>query len=99
MNYGGFWIRFLAYLVDSLIVVIGFAGLVALLGLMGLELYGQELFLFVASLFYWAGMHSSARQATFGKSLLGLKVRGPDGERLSFGRALEREVAKVISAM
>ena len=32
MNYGGFWIRFLAYLVDSLIVTIGFIAIMMLPG-------------------------------------------------------------------
>jgi uncharacterized RDD family membrane protein YckC len=99
MNYGGFWIRFLAYLVDSLIVTVGFVGIMLLLGAMGLELAGAEIIFVVFSILYWALMQSSPRQATIGKQLCGLKVGGPNGERLSVARALGREVAKIISSL
>ena len=99
MNYGGFWIRFLAYLVDSLIVTVGFVGIMLLLGAMGLELAGAEIIFLVLSILYWALMHSSPRQATIGKELCGLKVGGPNGERLSLPRALGREAAKIISSL
>jgi uncharacterized RDD family membrane protein YckC len=99
MNYGGFWIRFLAYLVDSLIVTVGFVGIMLLLGAMGLELAGAEIIFVVISVLYWALMQSSPRQATIGKQLCGLKVGGPNGERLSAPRALGREAAKIISSL
>ena len=99
MNYGGFWIRFVAYLVDSLIVTIGFVGVMLLIGAMGLELAGAEVIFLVFAILYWALMHSSKRQATIGKSLCGLKVGGPNGERISVGRALGREAAKIISSL
>src|SRR5512134_1850187 len=99
MNYGGFWIRFLAYLVDSLIVTVGFVGLMLLLGAMGLELAGAEIIFLVLGILYWALMHSSKQQATIGKALCGLKVGGPNGERISVGRSLAREAAKIISSL
>src|SRR5215210_3420678 len=99
MNYGGFWIRFLAYIVDSLIVTIGFIGIMLLVSVMGLELAGAEIIFLVLSILYWALMQSSKRQATIGKSLCGLKVGGPNGERISVGRALGREAAKIISTL
>jgi uncharacterized RDD family membrane protein YckC len=99
MNYGGFWIRFLAYLVDSLIVTVGFVGIMLLLGAMGLELAGAEIIFLVFSILYWALMQSSPRQATLGKELCGLKVGGPNGERMSLPRALGREAAKIISSL
>ena len=99
MNYGGFWIRFVAYLVDSLIVTIGFVGVMLLISAMGLELAGAEIIFLVLAILYWALMQSSKRQATIGKSLCGLKVGGPNGERISVGRALGREAAKIISSL
>jgi uncharacterized RDD family membrane protein YckC len=99
MDYGGFWIRFLAYLVDSLIVVIAFVVINALLALMGLELAGGQIVLLVLGILYYAFMQASPRQATLGKALVGLKVGGMDGERIGFGRALAREVAKILSAL
>jgi uncharacterized RDD family membrane protein YckC len=98
-NYGGFWIRLLAYVVDGLIVGIGFFLIVMLLSVMGLELIAPELILFVVGLLYFAFMQASPRQATYGKSLVGLKVTGYGGERISFARALAREVAKILSSL
>lgn len=99
MNYSGFWIRFLAYLVDSFIVTVGFAGIMLLLSAMGLELAGAEIIFLVLGILYWALMQSSKQQATLGKALCGLKVGGPNGERISVQRALGREAAKIISSL
>ncbi len=70
-----------------------------LLAAMGLELAGAEIIFLVFAILYCALMHSSERQATIGKSLCGLKVAGPDGERISVARALGREAAKIISSL
>ena len=40
---------------------------------------------------------SSEWQATIGKRVCGIKVIGPDGERISFLRALARSLAKILS--
>ena len=97
--YGGFWIRFLAYIVDSLIVFIGCVVIAAAAALAG-EIASAigSLVLLVGPFLYFAGMQASARQATFGKALLGLKVAGAGGDRISFLRSLGRELAKLISA-
>ena len=99
MNYGGFWIRFVAYVIDSAIVTIAFVGIMFLLGMMGLELAGAQIIFLVLGILYWALMQSSKRQATLGKALCGLKVGGPNGERISVARALGREAAKIISSL
>jgi len=99
MNYGGFWIRLVAYIIDSAIVVIAFVAIMMLLAVMGLELAGAQFIFVVLAILYFALMQSSKRQATLGKALCGLKVGGPNGERISVGRALGREAAKIISAL
>jgi uncharacterized RDD family membrane protein YckC len=99
MNYGGFWIRLVAYIIDSAIVTIAFIAIMLLLGVMGLELAGAQFIFVVLAILYFALMQSSKRQATLGKALCGLKVGGPNGERISVGRALGREAAKIISAL
>lgn len=48
---------------------------------------------------YFAGMESSERQATFGKSLTSLKVTDLDGRRITFKRATGRFFAKLITGM
>ena len=98
--YGGFWIRFLAYLVDSVIlfcalILLGVA--FAFLGPIGAWL--MTLTGLVAPLLYWGWMQASARQATFGKALLGMKVTDASGNRMSLLRSLGRELAKWLSAI
>ena len=48
---------------------------------------------------YFAGMESSERQATFGKSVMSLRVTNSEGQRLSFGHATGRFFAKIVSGM
>jgi len=48
---------------------------------------------------YFAGMESSDRQATFGKSVMSLRVSNYDGQRISFGHATGRFFAKIVSGM
>jgi uncharacterized RDD family membrane protein YckC len=50
------------------------------------------------ALLYLAIMESSDRQASFGKLAMGLKVTDVHGERISFWRAIGRELAKIISS-
>ena len=50
------------------------------------------------ALLYLAIMESSDRQATFGKIAMGLKVTDVHGGRISFWRAIGRELAKIISS-
>jgi uncharacterized RDD family membrane protein YckC len=122
--YAGFWVRFVAYLVDSLIlgipftialfVVFMFAGVGAMMrrntpvdtsevaahfAPLFATMIPVMLFLVLVSWLYYAGMESSARQATLGKSVMSLRVTNGDGQRLSFGHASGRFFAKIISGM
>lgn len=94
MDYAGFWNRAVAILIDGV--------LLAIVGLITNILLNENAAGFVGFLvgwFYFAGMESSARQATFGKSAMGLVVTGIDGNRISFLRATGRYFAKWISAV
>jgi serine/threonine protein kinase len=53
---------------------------------------------FVMSWLYYATMESSRKQATVGKIVLGIKVTGISGQRISFGRASGRFVGKILSS-
>jgi uncharacterized RDD family membrane protein YckC len=131
-HYGGFWIRFVAYFVDSLIIGIpmlviiliavfafgAFGGLSALKNLpanpdpdqiqqqlvpMIGALIGAYAILIASSIvigwLYFALMESSARQATFGKAMLNLKVTDANGNRLSFGHASGRFFSKIVTGL
>lgn len=112
--YGGFWIRVGAYLIDAILLAIAGAVVGGILGVgIGLtELSGQQsadpshlglqLLSFVINLsmgwLYSALMESSANQATLGKMALGLVVTDQMGNRIGFGRATGRYLAKFVSA-
>ncbi len=114
-RYGGFWIRFVAALIDGVlvgIVVLPFRLMIGLfIGAAGMAVsmpgIGVHIVKFIVGgafslCGYWiyeAAMESSAKQATVGKMVLGLKVTDLEGHRISFARATGRHFAKLISAM
>jgi len=75
MNYGGFWIRLVAYVIDSAIVTIGFVAIMFLLGMMGLELAGAQIIFLVLGILYWALMRVDVKDAS-GKVVKG-ELRRP----------------------
>jgi uncharacterized RDD family membrane protein YckC len=107
-GYAGFWRRFLAYIIDSIILF----AVLSLFGVSGwpgdaemkkiiegtaqfnMNAYAITL---VAWWIYGAVLESSPWQATLGKMALGISVADSEGRRLSFGRALARNVAKLVS--
>jgi uncharacterized RDD family membrane protein YckC len=63
-------------------------------------MFWLAILLFVgAQWLYFAGMESSERQATFGKSAMSLRVTNSEGRRLSFGHATGRFFAKIVSGL
>ena len=115
MRYAGFWIRFVAAIIDGLalgIVVWPVSMILALMiGVAGgrVDMPGVGIHLVrgivVWSLFifagwiYEAGMESSSKQATLGKMALGLKVTDEYGNRITFARASARFFSKLLSRM
>jgi uncharacterized RDD family membrane protein YckC len=123
VRYAGFWLRFVAHLIDHIILGIPFFLIVMvpifLFG--GLHLLARRgaagppdpafvaaiflRFFFLIVLFvvvqwlYFAGMESSAREATFGKAAMSLRVTGLTGQHLSFGHATGRFFAKIITGL
>jgi uncharacterized RDD family membrane protein YckC len=114
-HYAGFWIRFVAVMIDALalgIVVWPISGILALMiGAAGNQVnmpgIGIHLVrgIVIWSLFifagwiYEAGLESSSKQATLGKMALGLKVTDEKGQRISFARASGRFFSKLLSRM
>jgi uncharacterized RDD family membrane protein YckC len=94
MMYAGFWKRAAALLIDSIIV-----GIIVGLGNLILAEWLASLVGLVAGWLYWAGMESSASQATFGKQALKIYVTDINGQRISFMRATGRYFGKILSAL
>ncbi len=110
MNNAGFWKRFVAVMIDAIIL-----GLLTFLLMMGVGMviggmmHDPEL-MFKFSQFgmlmdvimfwlYFALQESSPLQATLGKRLLGIYVTDGDGERLTFVRATIRYFSKYLSSI
>ena len=74
---------------ETIAVLMQFYGGMFLLQLLGV----------VAFWLYYALMESSSRQATLGKMVMGLKVVGEQGQRITFWHATGRTFAKIVSAM
>jgi uncharacterized RDD family membrane protein YckC len=124
-EYAGFWIRFIAYIIDSFIIgFLEFLIVLPLLGLFGVKVFelstirelenadpdllipviasaitGLSLTVLLITWFYYALLHSGARQATVGKMTLGLKVTDINGDRLTFARASLRYFSKILSGL
>ena len=71
----------------------------ALLGPLFLMFWLAFLIALVIQWLYFAGMESSARQATIGKSVMSLRVTNYEGQRISFGHATGRFFAKLVSGL
>jgi uncharacterized RDD family membrane protein YckC len=80
LNYAGFWIRFGAYLIDAVLIwIVNF--IVSYIFFGGYSFLepnpAMSVFQIVLGIGYFTAMESSARQATFGKMAVGVKVGDP----------------------
>ena len=94
MAYAGFWRRFLAALIDGILL-----GIVGGILTSQMDQTASGSISTIIGWLYYAGMESSSRQATLGKSLLGMTVTDLRGQRISFLRATGRYFAKFLSAL
>lgn len=103
--YGGFARRFLAMMLDSLILwVISVVLFVLLAVVVGMSAQGRPQYflwaypaMFLISLLYSSVQESSSYQATFGKRALGIKVTDLDGKPIGWGRAVGRWFGRLLS--
>jgi uncharacterized RDD family membrane protein YckC len=109
VQYGGFWIRFVAAFIDGIILLVPQLILGFVLGMLLGSSGGSEsaaaagglaqLLGIVIGWLYYAKLESSEKQATFGKRAVSLKVCDENGQRITFARATGRHFAKIISGM
>jgi uncharacterized RDD family membrane protein YckC len=110
--YAGFWIRFLAYLIDTVIMIAIFCPLGAIFGVLVLVAGADEnsapmavgnilinIVSVVAGWLYFSLLESSSWQGTIGKKLLRLTVTDLDGNRIGFGKATGRYFGKLLSSL
>jgi uncharacterized RDD family membrane protein YckC len=92
-QYGGFWKRVVAWLIDT-VVVSAATGIV-----IATTLGAGVVAVFFGHWLYEAFMVSSSWQATLGKRAMSLTVTDLQGRQVSFGRATGRYFAKWVSAL
>lgn len=94
IEYAGFWIRFMALFIDSLVLLIPNRILDgAFTDQQSLILSG------IMSWLYFSLMESSEGRGTLGKRAFGIVVTGVSGTRISFLRATMRYLGKMLSAI
>ena len=89
-RYGGFWIRLVALLIDSVVIGIAFY----LLG----DPSGSTILSAMVGAAYYIGFWTWRGQ-TLGKMALGLKVVRTDGSPISLGRAILRYIGYLVSTI
>ncbi len=104
-QYAGFWLRFIALIIDGMIIFGMFFCIGYIMGIIGLpnlltenDNFGDAIGIIIIWL-YFAIMESSPRQATFGKTALRLKVTDINLNNLSFAKASLRHFGKIISTI
>ena len=112
ISYAGFWLRFVALLIDVIVIFVG-AFLVGILlylviNIIGIEIpaMSEEVWDAIVNItdllvnwLYFTILESSAWQATLGKRAVGIKVTDLQGEKMSFGRSNARYWSKILSVL
>jgi len=100
LEYGGFWRRLAAWIIDSIPLTVCTAIMVGISEPAPEEVQGVfMLYGIIVSWIYYAAFESSPLQATIGKLALGMRVTDLEGRRINFGRATGRHFAKIISGI
>jgi uncharacterized RDD family membrane protein YckC len=105
VTYAGFWKRFFAFLIDLVILLVPYSGVIYLLTLTdqesvwGLITIWLLLVYLLFGLLYFPIFEFRAWQATPGKRLLQIYVTDLDGRRISFARATGRYFSKNLSSL
>lgn len=103
-KYAGFWIRFLAYVIDGIILSASFTILSYITGsniganFESIHEPGSIIGLALTVL-YFVYFETGEKQATIGKYIFDLKVIKQDGSKLTAKDSIIRYVGKIISAI
>lgn len=101
-NYAGFWKRFVAYIIDAILISVVLNLVKVGLGSAAATTDANAasgVVSLIISWIYFAYMESSDKQATFGKMALGIRVTDLQGKRITFGRATGRFFSKILSGI
>ena len=92
MRFAGWWARFLAALIDGLLLTV-------ILFLLGLIPFIGWVMMVILPIVYYVSLESGSSQGTPGKRALGLRVTDLNGQRITGGNAFGRLMAKFVSSL
>jgi uncharacterized RDD family membrane protein YckC len=107
----GIPLRFVALLLDTVLVFLPFVVVVALVDggayknhvagqtNVGVDFSGRALLVLVVFSFGYFIVTEAAAGATLGKRMVGIRVVGEDGEHVTFGAAVVRNLVRVVDAL
>jgi len=107
-DYAGFWRRFAAVFLDSIILMVVLIPLLVIAAVVGGSMNAESggglfllvwLLLMMISAAYFILMEAGERGATFGKRALKIRVVDLNGERISVGRSVGRFVGHFLSGV
>lgn len=113
VNYGGFWIRFLATIIDSAVVMVATALIGVVLkipkGVVSEMIFGDELYLttyplyswilIIVGILYFVGLPATTWRGTVGKKVLGIEIVDANGDTISIIRSIIRNIARIFSGL
>ncbi|MGE7835825.1 RDD family protein [Viridibacillus arvi] len=113
MNYGGFWIRFLATIIDGAVVMVATALIGVVLkvpkGVISEMIFGDELYLstyplyswilIIVGILYFVGLPATTWRGTVGKKVLGIEIVDTNGDTISIFRSIIRNIARIFSGL
>ena len=101
MQYQGIWIRFISFLIDTIVlgVLIGVIGSILGFSVVSRTVgWGFGLLSFIIFLAYFTYLEGSKGQ-TIGKMVTKIKVVGEDGEMINMNQAFTRNILRVIDGL
>lgn len=104
-HYSGFWIRFAAMVIDSILICFFqlslFSALIALLLADGgpKTIFIYSAFSALLPILYGIVLECSSLQATIGKFVMGIQVTDMNGNRITLLRSTARNLSKILSAV
>ena len=94
----GFWIRFVAAIVDS--IILGVVYFVIMFAMIAIDMFALATILgFIWALGYHIYFPSSDMMGTPGKAICGLKITDESGNKISVGKAILRYIGYIISGL
>ncbi|RSK27666.1 RDD family protein [Bacillus sp. HMF5848] len=94
----GFWIRFIAFFIDS--IILGIVQYIVGFIIPVYDMTATSIISLIITFLYFVWFQSANNGQTLGKKITGIRVANLDGGRVSIGKMLLREmIGKILSSL